>query len=78
MDKLYSLEQLDSFLADPDDFEIGGNLSLAKQLANTMRENDRLREALQWCAAHPYAGGKSFGDINLVRKALSSKDSDNG
>lgn len=58
--KLYSLAQLDDFLADPDGYEIGGNLSLAKQLANTMREMETLRKLLDkahimindWCVTY--------------------------
>jgi hypothetical protein len=29
-----------------------------------------LLDALQWCASHGYAGGKTFGDVEIVRTAL--------
>lgn len=29
-----------------------------------------LLEALEWAAGHPYAGGKSFGDVEPIKSAL--------
>ncbi len=33
-----------------------------------------LEAALRWCASHPYAGGKRFGDVEPVKSALSHAD----
>jgi len=34
---------------------------------------DRLKEALEWAAPHPYAGGKTWGDTELFRAALAGE-----
>jgi hypothetical protein len=41
-----------------------------EHLEDLKAKNDQLREALEWCAGHGYSGGKSFGDVPLVKKAL--------
>ena len=42
---------------------------LESRIAALEQERDRLREALEWCAGHAYAGGKSFGDVRIVKAA---------
>ena len=72
-DKLFSLEEADRISKDL--YENGGNMTLAdalKQLADTIRENQRLREALEWDALPNSGGG-----CEMAVKALSNKESDN-
>jgi hypothetical protein len=74
INKLYSLKQLEKFIATPDGFEIGGNLILAKQLADTMRELETLKiENDENCRLLGMSGSKELALITeneRLRKAI--------
>lgn len=56
------------------------NYALRLKLVDTMRENERLRDALELIAEN-YDGHQTFSGTDcqdIAKKALSNKDSDNG
>ncbi len=87
-DKLYSLQEIEHWLTECN--TVGIEPDMARQLAATMRENERLREALEdihECAMehgeplHGTSAAAPYAAISVVcRIALEqrNKDSDNG
>lgn len=73
--KPFSLEQLKGGILKSELSTFGGNKSLAmklaKQLVDTMRENERLLNAIEYFKLGRIEDGKKFLD-------LSNKESDNG
>lgn len=67
MDKLYSLEMLEMFLANPSPCHTGAQIGMAQQLLDTMHDNERLRDALN--AAVAALGGK-YSKENALHIAL--------
>lgn len=59
-------------------FYDGQHIKLAKQLANTMRENERMKDALEDIALLVSEPPEKRVLLFLCNEALSSKDSDNG
>ncbi len=53
---------------DSRDTEIASGLT--KDAAELIAAAPELLEALKWCAEHSYAGGKSFGDVPIVKNAI--------
>lgn len=43
-----------------------------ERIAAIAEQRDRLAEALRWVAPHAYSGGKSFGDVDPVKSALTT------
>lgn len=63
-----TIQQLQEFLADPDDFEISGNRQLAVQLLATMQREAKLREALQyWLPVNMPLYGASRNDLVVAK-----------